>query len=391
MRNDYEDMEEESLPEVHVKRRKKSNKVVIFIIELFILLAALAALYVWQSLDKIERDEVKSPLELHVNKDLSVETIESMQGYVDIALFGVDNRSNGDTDTGHSDVIMIASINKDTKDIKLVSVYRDTFLDTDIDRDSSPNFNKANRAYMIGGAEQAVKMLNANLDLDIERYVTVDFKAVTDMVDLVGGVDIDIDSAELKWMNSYIDTTAAVTGAKANHISSTGVQHLDGNQATAYARIRYTKGDDYARSARQREVINEIVKKLKKADIGTVNNIINTIFPEISTNFTNMEILSLAKDALSYNLSQTVGFPFNKRAGDAGGKKGSVVFAMDLESNVTALHKFLYEDEAYYPSSLIREYSASINEKYNTAIDRGDAPEAVTGEGSISLDEFARE
>ncbi len=391
MRNVYEDMEEESLPVARGRRKKKKTKIVIFIIELFVLLAALAALYVWQSLDKIERDEVKSPLELHVNKDLSEETMEAMGGYVDIALFGVDNRSNGDTDSGHSDVIMICSINKDTKDVKLVSVYRDTFLDTDIGRDASPNFNKANRAYMIGGAEQAVKMLNANLDLDIERYITVDFKAVTDMVDLVGGVDIDIDSAELKWMNSYIDTTAKVTGAKANHLSTTGIQHLDGNQATAYARIRYTKGDDYARSARQREVINEVVKKLKKADISTINGIVNTIFPEISTNFTNMEILSLAKDALSYNLSETGGFPFNKTSKNLGGKKGSVVLCMDLESNVKALHKFLYEDEAYYPSSLVRDYSTKINEAYGTPVDKGDAPEAVSGEGEISLDEFARE
>ncbi len=377
-----------------LKKRRRKRKIILLVIEVFVLLIVLGALYIWQALNKIEKAPDTSKLEpgdLSINEDeIPEETMEILKGYEDVAIFGVDNYFNGHADSGNSDVIMIASINNDTKEVRLVSVYRDTFLDTDIMRETSPNFHKSNRAFALGGAEQSIRMLNASLDLDIEDFVTVDFKAVTDVVNMLGGVEIDVDSAELKYINHHIDTTARATGDQAVHLTTTGLQTLNGTQATAYARIRSTAGSDFARAERQREVINEIVKKAKKADIITINNIINTVFPEIHTSYTNADLIRLAASMFSYELAESTGFPFSKYPMSLGGSKGDVVICADLENNVRALHRYLYDDTAYVPSATVINYSNLIKNNYGVSIEMGDHPEAVQG-GIIESDDFDKE
>lgn len=375
-----------------LKKKRRKRKVILFVIEVIILLIVLGMLYVWQALNKIDRgSETPSDLtpgDLSINEDeLDNETLQILKGYEDVALFGVDNYFNGHADSGNSDVIMIASINNDTKEVKLVSVYRDTFLDTDIQRDSSPNFHKANRAFAIGGAEQSRNMLNASLDLDIEHYITVDFKVVTDVVNMLGGVEIEVDSAELKYINHHIDTTARATGDTPVYVQTTGLQTLNGTQATAYARIRSTAGSDFARAERQREVINQIVKKAKKTDLATINKIINQVFPEISTNYTNADILRLAAGMFNYELADSTGFPFSKYPARLGGSKGDVVICADLENNVRALHRYLYNDVNYVPSATVINYSNLIKNNYGITLEHGDNPEAVQG-GVIEGDSF---
>lgn len=375
-----------------LKKKRRKRKVILFVIEVIILLIVLGMLYVWQALNKIDRgSETPSDLtpgDLSINEDeLDNETLQILKGYEDVALFGVDNYFNGHADSGNSDVIMIASINNDTKEVKLVSVYRDTFLDTDIQRDSSPNFHKANRAFAIGGAEQSRNMLNASLDLDIEHYITVDFKVVTDVVNMLGGVEIEVDSAELKYINHHIDTTARATGDTPVYVQTTGLQTLNGTQATAYARIRSTAGSDFARAERQREVINQIVKKAKKTDLATINKIINQVFPEISTNYTNADILRLAAGMFNYELADSTGFPFSKYPARLGGSKGDVVICADLENNVRALHRYLYNDVNYVPSATVINYSNLIKNNYGITLEHGDNPKAVQG-GVIEGDSF---
>ena len=377
-----------------LKKKRRKRKIILLIIEFIVLLIVLAALYVWQALNKIEKADTHktelTPSDLSINEDeLENGTIEIMKGYEDVALFGVDNYFNGHADSGNSDVIMIASINNDTKEVKLVSVYRDTFLDTDIQKDTSPNFHKANRAFALGGAEQSIRMLNASLDLDIEHFITVDFKVVTDVVNMLGGVEIDVDSAELKYINHHIDTTARATGDTPVYLTTTGMQTLNGTQATAYARIRSTAGSDFARAERQREVINEIVKKAKKTDLPTINKIINQVFPEICTNYTNADIIRLAASMFSYELADSTGFPFSKYPARLGGSKGDVVIPADLENNVRALHRYLYNDTAYVPSTTVIHYSDLIRNGYGITVDHGDNPEAVQG-GTIEGDSFGR-
>lgn len=375
-----------------LKKKRRKRKIILFVVEIIVLLIVLGMLYVWQALNKIDRGS-ETPKDL-TSSDLSIneeelddETIEIMKGYEDVALFGVDNYFNGHADSGNSDVIMIASINNDTKEVKLVSVYRDTFLDTDVQRDTSPNFHKANRAFALGGAEQSRNMLNASLDLDIEHYITVDFKVVTDVVNMLGGVEVEVDSAELKYINHHIDTTARATGDTPVYVQTTGLQTLNGTQATAYARIRSTAGSDFARAERQREVINEIVKKAKKTDLATINKIINQVFPEISTNYTNADILRLAASMFDYELADSTGFPFSKYPARLGGSKGDVVICADLENNVRALHRYLYNDTNYVPSATVINYSDLIKNNYGITLEHGDNPEAVQG-GTIESDNF---
>lgn len=375
-----------------LKKKRRKRKIILLIIEIIVLLIVLAALYVWQALNKIEKADTTTteltPSDLNINEDeLENETIEIMKGYEDVALFGVDNYFNGHADSGNSDVIMIASINNDTKEVKLVSVYRDTFLDTDIQTANSPNFHKANRAFALGGAQQSIRMLNASLDLDIEHFITVDFKVVTDVVNMLGGVDIEVDSAELKYINHHIDTTARATGDTPVHLTSTGLQTLNGTQATAYARIRSTAGSDFARAERQREVINEIVKKAKKTDLPTINKIINQVFPEICTNYTNTDIIRLAASMFDYELADSTGFPFSKYPARLGGSKGDVVIPADLENNVRALHRYLYNDTTYVPSATVINYSDLLRNNYGINVDQGDNPDAVQG-GTIESDNF---
>lgn len=374
-----------------LKKKRRKRKIILLIIEVLVLLIVLAALYVWQALNKIRKDDPSSTLDaadLNINEDeLDDNTIELMKGYEDVALFGVDNYFNGHADSGNSDVIMIASINNDTKEVKLVSVYRDTFLDTDIQTANSPNFHKANRAFAIGGAAQSVRMLNASLDLDIEHFITVDFKVVTDVVNMLGGVEVEVDAAELKYINHHIDTTARATGDTPVYVQTTGLQTLNGTQATAYARIRSTAGSDFARAERQREVINEIVKKAKKTDLVTINKIINQVFPEISTNYTNTDIIRLASAMFDYELADSAGFPFSKYPARLGGSKGDVVICADLENNVRALHRYLYNDSSYTPSMTVINYSDLIKNNYGITLEHGDNPEAVQG-GTIESDTF---
>ena len=159
-------------------RKKKKHRIIIFTIEILLLLVVLAGLFVWSKYQKLDRQPDMIGTQDIINEDMNQSVQEVLKGYTNIALFGLDNRSNGSFEAGNSDVIMIASINNDTKEVRLVSVFRDTFLN--VGSDSTNNFRKANYAYNKGGAEEAVRMLNRNLDLDIQDYVVVDFQAVTE-------------------------------------------------------------------------------------------------------------------------------------------------------------------------------------------------------------------
>lgn len=353
-------MEEELVK--HGKKRKKSKKqrqkrkviitIVLVIIVLILILGLAVAAFVWDKLNKVNTVEIKKE-EIKVN-ELTPEKQEELEDYTTIALFGLDNRSNGNFESGNSDTIIIASINNDTGEIKMVSVYRDTYLDI-----GENKFRKANAAYNNGGPEQAINMLNKNLDLNITDSVSVDFNALVDAVDLLGGVELDITSDEVGYMNGYIDSVSEVTGKKSSHVSA-GTQLCDGVQATAYSRIRYTTGWDYKRTERQRTVITKMFEKVKQTDLLTLNDMLDTMLPEVYTTLTAGEMLDLAKDVAKYHMGENTGFPFDKESTDVG-KQGDVVVPIDLESNVIQLHQFLYNDDDYIPSNTVKELSETIH------------------------------
>ena len=259
------------------QRRKKRKR--LFIFEVIILLLLLLFLFIWLKLGMINWDDLKN---LRTN-NLDAETEELLDDYTNIALFGVDNRSNGNYESGNSDSIMICSINNTTKEVKLVSIYRDTCLDVDGDE----TFRKCNYAYNHGGPQEAIEMLNRNLDLNIQKYVSVDFYALAEAVDALGGIELDITSEEASYMNGvggYIALPSEITGRRSGNVS-TGVQTVDGGQAVAYCRIRYTAGGDFGRAERQRTVLQQMVAKLNGASLGELNDLINAVFDDIGTNF----------------------------------------------------------------------------------------------------------
>lgn len=336
--------------------------VITFIVEL-LLLASLVVGYVCyemnRALDMIVTDTSVAKEDIVVS-DAVTDTMKD--NYRTIALFGVDNRGKADltkAGSGHSDAIIIASINNDTKEVKLVSVYRDSFLE--METDSARNTQKCTHAYFLGGPTGAIETLNKNLDLNITDYVTVDFAALTKAIDLLGGVTIDVKSNELQMINYYINEQVSVTGVQSEGVWSAGEQTLNGTQATAWSRIRYVGNMDFERTQRQRVVIGAMIAKAKQSDISTITQIIGEVFPMVATNMDKKEIISLAKNVFSYSLGENTGFPLANQTANLGASKGDVVVPANLKSNVLHLHQFLYpEDEDYEPSSDVNRISDEI-------------------------------
>lgn len=310
--------------------------------------------YVFAKWNKIDTQEIKAD-DLIINEQVKQnKALDLGDGYTNVALFGVDSRDGNLGKGNRTDCIIIASLNNETKEIKMVSVYRDTLLDL-----SDGTYQKCNAAYSYGGPVTAINMLNMNLDLDIEDYVTVDFGAIADAIDLLGGVEIDVKEEEVQYLNKFLGETARSAGKEAHTVDQSGVQLLDGTQATTYARIRSTAGGDFTRTERQRLVIEKMFEKALEADLKTINSIIDKVFPQVSTSFTLQEILTYASAYSQYTLGENTGFPIDKTTDTISGL-GSIVIPQDLVSNVTKLHEFLFGTTGYTPSSTVQTVNANI-------------------------------
>lgn len=337
-------------------RKKKKSKIAFFITmliaEMLVLGVIFAYAYALKQYSKIQRPEYD--VEEVANTGLSEKKLQEMRGYRNIALFGVDSRDNSVGKGNRSDVIIICSIDQATGDIKLVSVYRDTYLDV-----GKNSFQKATHAYSYGGPARAVKMLNDSLDLNITDYVTFNWKAVATAINILGGVDIEITKPEFKYINSYITETVKGTGIGSVQLKAPGMQHLDGVQAVAYARLRYMD-TDYQRTERQRKVIELAFEKAKKADLKTLNDLLGNMLSMVATNLTWQDGLDVINDFGKYNLKDTAGFPFEMDDMTLG-TKGFIVVPVNLESNVLELHKYLFGDENYEVSAKVKAYSDRIS------------------------------
>ena len=369
------------------KPRKKRRKV-LFILEIIVLLLFIGGLYVYgqisAKLDKIDIQET----DLQEQDIVTNDQAPQMTGYTTYALFGLDHRSrNEKLNTENSDTIIIASINNDTKAVKLVSVYRDTLLNVKDD-----TYSKANAAYALGGPAQAVNMLNTNLDLNITDYVSIDFDALVTVVDCLGGLDIPLSYAEIVHMNNYCVETAEETGKSYTPVelpepkpedqeAIVGTYHLNGVQATSYCRIRYTASLDMGRTERQRRVIQMIVDKAKKAGLSTIFDIMDQVFPMVKTSVSKTEILKLIPAMIGYSIDETTGFPQDYKFATV---KGSVIVPTTLDSNVLKLHQFLYGNTNYTPTQDVLNKSAQIaaivggGQVQDTAPAVTDAPNTTT-------------
>lgn len=362
-----------------LQKRKKKRRIIIFAIEIEIILIMLGVLYVVMNVSDegpkftvIDPSEVV-PSEVQQAKD---EGESAMLGYMNIALFGVDATNEKQIEkNSRTDTIMIASINMDTGDIKLVSVYRDTYLNIGTD-----TYTKCNAAYAKGGPQQAIKMLNMNFDLDIENFVTVGYNALMDVIDGLGGVYVEVKENEIVHLNNYQRSIVAqwkygvklddytvsekdfevVKSSDYTPVTEAGYQLLNGLQATAYCRIRYV-GNDYKRTERQRTVLKAIQDQAKKADLKSLTDVFNKVVKQVYTSLDQKDMLELLGKIADYRIVEEAGFPQLEQLKTGNiGASGSCIVPQDLVSNVEWLHQFLFEDEEYQVTSTVVECSEKI-------------------------------
>lgn len=335
-------------------RRLRRRIIALIVAECCLICLFLGVRYVKQKASLLNIDDSWNAEEM-TNSNISVAKEEMMKGYWTVALFGVDSRNNSVGKGNMADVIIICNLNQETGEIKLVSVFRDTYLSVD----DEGSYNKINQAYFRGGPRQAVEALNRNLDLEIDDYATFNWKAVADAINILGGVDVELSKAEFYYINAYITETVEATGVASVHLKQAGMNHLDGVQAVAYARLR-KMDTDFARTERQRLIIQLCFDKLKKSNFSVVNNVMEVVFPQISTSVRFDDLIPLAKNVTNYTIGDTMGFPAAR--GDANmGSKGDCVIPQTLESNVRDLHSFLFDDPNYEPSDMVKKISAKIS------------------------------
>lgn len=303
--------------------------------------------------------------EIQINPNLDVQTEAVQKGFWKIAVFGVDSTDGNLGRGANSDVIIICSVNRETGEIKMASVYRDTYLKVG---DKNP-YRKINEAYARGGPEQALKALNENLDIAVDDFVAVNWKAVADAINNLGGVDIEVTEAEFRQINGYITSVVENTGVYSQHLKSPGFQHLDGVQAVAYCRLR-KMDSDFQRTQRQRAVISQCLEKAKHSDIKVINTVIGICLPQVAHSFRLDDLLEAGRNINKYYLGDTSGFPFDLKLQDIGNL--DCVVPVTLTSNVVKLHQFLFNTENYQPSDHVLRISEDIAYNSSKQADSGE-------------------
>lgn len=346
--------------ENNMRKKKKMNKgLKIFLIILLVLVIIIVGLgvagytFVNGKIGKMQKENIDTTA-----VGISEETKQELKGYRNIALLGIDSRADDYGLGNRSDCMMIASINQETNEIKLISVYRDTYVY--VMENGTKRLDKVTHAYSYGGAQNTLKSLNEAMDLNITEFVTVNFDAVIAAVDSLGGVYIDIDESEIKYVNDYIDATSESSGVKSSHITHSGRQKLDGVQAVSYTRVRYTAGGDYKRTERMRTVVEAMLSKAKTLNVGQLNSFADTILPKIRTNISTSEIWGLIPKLASFKVTESIGWPYDTKGITLDRWYGVPV---TLQSNVERLHKEAFEQEDYEASDTVKEMSAAIVKK----------------------------
>lgn len=361
------------------KYKKMRRRKIIFGIEITVLLilSGILFVYAWinRSMDKMNQDTLDSS-QIQINSEVKANTdLSQMSGTQVIALVGVDARGVEGSELAesmNSDTIILCCIDHDKQEIRMVSIMRDTWMNMAKYTDEYYEFDKANSAYNRGGPESMLSMLNTNLDFALTDYVTVNFKALADAIDVLGGLDIEITNAECVHANNYNREVSEAQGVEYEAIpydedlgdDYSEVRHVSGALATSYARIRYGGGDDAKRTSRQRIVINLMVQKLKQNPT-KIPEILDKVMGNVSTSLTKNEILELGMHAVTYTMGTSYAYPFQLCYGEnvVNALGEDVVIPVTLEFNVRELHEYLYPGLSYEPSAAVTEYSDYIARK----------------------------
>ncbi len=342
------------------KKKKKSGrglKIALIVVLILVLgiggVIAAGLTVVKNTLDNVGRIELDPDL-IGINAQVD----SDLRNYRNIALLGIDARDMSSDENVRSDAIIIVSINKETNEIKMFSIYRDTLLDLG---DNSPGLDKVTHGYYYGGPTKMLYAINKNLDLNVKEVVVVNWKSVADTVDALGGLDITIKESEIKEMNKYIQDTYNNIGGSNAKIEKAGKQTLNGNQAVTYARIRKDASTgDYRRNERMKIVVKAAFKKATQMDAKALKKISNEILPEIKTNMSSADMMDMVLKLNSYEMTDSVGWPYDVGSWSNGGWYGPPV---TLSSNVTKLHEQFFGQEGYTPTQDVQNISKRISAK----------------------------
>ncbi|MCR2045038.1 LCP family protein [Anaerosalibacter massiliensis] len=303
--------------------KKKRN--IIIVVVLALILGVF--LYGYSYLNDIKTVKISKK-----DKDLGIKSKkndEKNKEVINIALFGGDGRN--EKDVSRSDSIMILSIDKTHKKLKLSSIMRDTYVDI-----HGHGMTKLNHAYAYGGPELAIRTINENFNLNIRDYAFVNFDSFEKVVDTIGGVDIELNQSEVNEINKNVQGSS---------IGGTGMNHLNGKQALAYSRIRKIGNGDYERTERQRRVMQEIFDKGKNIGITKYPEVVDSVFPYVETSFSKMDIVKLGSYGLTNNIRTLEQNRFPKDEHSHGQFIGEVWYLVtDLEKTEKEIHNFIYED-----------------------------------------------
>lgn len=324
---------------IHKEKNKKGLKTFgIIVLVLLIILAIIVGgtfAFVHSKLSKMQQVDLNED-----DLNVSAQAEQQLAEYRNIAIFGVDSRDDSYDKGNRSDCIIIASINNKTKEVKLISVYRDTYVQIE-----GHGLDKITHAYSYGEAPLAIKTLNTNLDLNIKEFATVNFDVVKETVDYIGGISMPITSEEVEHISG---------------ITKPGTYTLTGEQALAYSRIRYASGGDYKRTERMRDVLTAVANKVKTLNISQLNGFVDTILPKVYTNITSADIFSMMPSIASYKITDSIGWPYETKGITLDRWYG---IPITLESNVKRLHQEAFNEQDYVPSDTVKDISNQIIEK----------------------------
>ncbi len=329
------------------KKRRFIPYHLLFLIEIIIIIALVVLGTLFIVINRIETTPMDE------SKVVTVEQDPNMDHYTNIALFGIDTRSQDiNSEKSRSDAIIIASIHNSTKEVKLISVYRDLLCSV------NGTYTKATHAYAYGGPELAVSTLNRNLDLNITKYATVNFKIMAEIVDAIGGIQLEVEPDFIDDLNKFIKEVNRLNGGNSSTFDSAGIYTFDGNQTVAYSRIRHNQNGDISRANRQRIVLQAIMKQGQSHPIAFAKAM-NEVLPKIQTNLSSDDLFKMSLSAFRYDIKSTQGFPYqHKELRLSDGLYYDV--PATLTNNVVTLHEDLFGTSNYQVSDELSKINTKI-------------------------------
>ena len=296
---------------------------------------------------------------IDINKDnigINEQVAKDLKKYRNIVLLGVDARDMDDYENCRTDAMIIVSIDKKNNEIRQISVYRDTYVYANEDY----GYDKITNIHAYAGTEGTLHALNENMDLNIGEVVVVNWKAVANAIDALGGIEIEVLDSEINELNKYMNETARSIGGTATKVEKAGVQTLDGVQAVTYSRIRKDAATgDYRRNERMKIVVSATVEKALK-NPWKIPKAASVALPQVRTNLSSSDIMGLALSFVTNKMTDSVGWPFDTSGWTAYNGAWCGV-PVTLNSNVTELHEKYFGQPDYTPTERVQEISAEIS------------------------------